>query len=119
MATLQGLLANPEVTFILILLALYPAGLTGLWVRKGVETRKGLKNIREQLEQQGYTVNDNWRKKYRRTFLYIWGPILGWVIVYIVIFKHTTLWGWLYSLLGLIIPIFGYHGKLFWPTVEE
>lgn len=107
----RQLIQSPiAIVALIFLLGMYPLGTTGLWIRKGVETKKALNNIQNK--------NNAWHEANRKATLYIWGPIAGWVIGYVLIFLYTSPLEFFFSFLGLIIPIFGYQGKRFWLTSE-
>ena len=107
----QEVIHNPiAIVMLVFLLGTYPLGTTGLWIRRGIETKKVLNKTKNK--------TDAWHKANRKSTLYIWGPIAGWLIGYILIFIYTSPLEFFFYLLGLIIPIFGYYGKRFWFTSE-
>lgn len=116
---IRPLIENPiAIVFLVFLLGMYPLGTTGLWIRKGVETKKQLEKLKNEAEGKGYTINEKWHKLNSQANWYIWGPIWGWIFGYFLIFVYCKPIEFFFSLLGLIIPAFGYFGKRFWLSAD-
>jgi hypothetical protein len=117
-----------NIVFLIFLVGMYPLGVSGLWVRKGIYIKNYMKRLpkvtimgKPATPKTGITVSyqilgkqvtieqaDNLANRY------IWIPIIGWAIGYILVFAYCRPIESMFSLLGLIIPAFGYYGKFFW-----
>jgi hypothetical protein len=86
---------------------------TGSLVRNGVETKKALEKARVEMAQQGMTPNEKFHGLNKSASLKIALPIAGWAIIYIVVFFAAPTTVFLFCLLLLIAPIFGYSGYKF------
>lgn len=96
---------------------LYMLGQTGVSIRQGIETKKALNKIREELAQQGMSVNEKWYSLDRQASNWIKMPILGWLAFYLgVLFLLPKLF--LFSLLLLIVPGLGFFGIVFVPSSD-
>lgn len=104
------------IAMLLFIGVLYLLGKTGQLVRKGVETKKALNKAKLDAAQKRLVVTSKWHEYNRKATLWITGPILGWIGVYVVLFLVLPLGTFLVSLLGLIPPVLGYFGIFFVPS---
>jgi len=83
---------------------------SGGLIRLGVETRKALANAQTEMAQQGAVPNEKFYATNRSAMLKIILPIVGWIVLYAVIFFAATLPIFLGSFLLLVAPAMGYNG---------
>lgn len=94
---------------------LYVLGQTGVSIRKGIETKKALNQIRDEFAQQGFIVNEKWDSLNQEATNSIRWPVLGWLAFYVgVLFLLPKLF--LFSLLLLIVPALGFFGIVLVPS---
>ena len=86
---------------------------TGRLVRTGVETKKALEKARAEMAQQGMTPNEKFHSLNRSASLKIVLPIVAWAILYIVVFFVAPTAVFLFCLILLSAPVFGYSGYKF------
>lgn len=72
-------------------IVLFPLGVTGMWVKEGIEGGKFLKAVL---------------------------PIFGWLVVYGLLFYFLPLKVFLYSLILFLIPILGFFGYVAVPKFD-
>lgn len=90
-------------------------GLTGLLLRRGVELRKVCNQSESVAAQKGYRLNENWYRDRRKAAWWIAGPIVGWVLIYLILFTVLPIRLSLFSLLGLLPVVLGYFGRFLIP----
>jgi len=95
---------------------LYLLGKTGQLVRKGVETRKTLNKTDREAGCEELVANEEWYVFNRKSILWIIGPVLGWVGIYLALLLVLPLRVFLFSLFVLIVPALGYFGIFFVPS---
>lgn len=96
---------------------LYMLGQTGVSIRTGIETKKALNKIKDELAQEGVSVNEKWHSLNKQASNWIRWPVLGWLLFYIgVLFLLPKLF--LLSLLLLIVPVLGFSGIVFVPSID-
>jgi hypothetical protein len=78
-----------------------------------VETRKALEKVRVEMDQQGAIPNEKFHGMKKTAMLKITLPIVGWVILYAIVFFGAPLTIFLGSLVLLIAPGIGYSGYKF------
>jgi len=94
---------------------LYVLGQTGVSIRKGIETKKALKKVREEAAQEGYIVNEKWHSLNQQASNWIRWPVVGWLAFYVgVLFLLPKLF--VFSLLLLIVPALGFFGIVLVPS---
>jgi membrane-bound ClpP family serine protease len=96
---------------------LYMLGQTGVSIRKGIETKKALNKIRDELAQEGVSVNEKWHTINQQASHWIGRPVVAWLLFYIgVLFLLPKLF--LFSVLLLIVPVLGFFGIVFVPSSD-
>ena len=97
----------------LLCLALYPLGKTGYLIRKGIVFKRGLRKVRELLHERNILPNEKFHKDNAKATLLIILPILGWFILYIILYNLLPFTKFIWTLLLLIAPILGFFGVFF------
>lgn len=97
----------------IVIAALNLLAKTGRLVRTGVETKKALQKVRMEMAQQGMTPNEKFQSLYKSASLKIILPIAAWALIYLVLFFTAPFAVFLFCLLLLIAPVFGYSGYKF------
>ena len=105
--------------FAVFLAILYAIGQVGYLLRRGVETKKGLRQAKEQAREKGYSFNQN---KYdelngKATQMIVF-PILGLILFYILLYVVLPGDLFFWSFLLIIAPVLGYFGKYVAPDVD-
>jgi hypothetical protein len=95
---------------------LYLIGITGQLIRKGIILKKYLAKSKKELLLKGYGVNEKYHELNRKSIYYIALPLLGWGIVYIILFYTFSSKHFLISLLGLVPVCLGFFGILIGPS---
>lgn len=95
---------------------LYLIGITGQLIRKGIILRKYLVKAKKECVLKGYVVNEKYHELNRKSTYYIAFPLLGWGIVYIILFSTFSSTNFLISLLGLVPVCLGFFGILIGPS---
>lgn len=102
----------------------YLLGRTGAMVKVGINTKSALNKARLNAKRQGVTVTPGWYSINRKATLYILSPVLGWLLVYFLLFwllsKINAPTGiYILALLPLIPVLLGSLGLVFKPLEEE
>jgi hypothetical protein len=103
---------------------LYPLGRTGAMVREGIGTKVALRKAKTSASRQGGSVLSGWHKTNRKATLYILGPIFGWPIVYMIVFRllqqiQAPTGVYILILLPMIPVVLGVMGLVFKPMEDE
>jgi hypothetical protein len=101
--------------WLLYILWLFGIMMSGRYFRKGRDKRKALKNYRDELEE-GYVVNDNWKKQYKKAGRTLALSVIGFILVLAlsyIIFGSKT---WIALLLAPLFFIGGYMGFMLKPS---
>jgi hypothetical protein len=101
--------------WLLYILWLFGIMMSGRYFRKGRDKRKALIKYRDELEE-GYVVNDNWRKQYKKAGRQIFFSILGCIIILV---PSVILFGdkvWIAYLLAPLFFLGGYMGFMIKPA---
>ena len=117
----DGLLAKAIHKFFPILLVggiLFGLGYSGLIFRRGFELKKALSEAKSEVEKKGNHVNDRWHSMSRHAIRRMWLPALFWTVVYCSLYIKFSLSDFLFSLIGLVLPVLGYFGFLVGPSFD-
>jgi hypothetical protein len=94
---------------------LYLIGTTGQLIRRGINLRTYLAKAKKEFLLKGFIANEKYHELNRKSTYYIVLPLLGWGIVYIILFGIFSSKNFLLSLLALIPVVLGFFGILFGP----
>jgi len=102
----------------------YILGSTGAQVNIGINTKSVLNKARLNAKRQGAEVTPSWHRANRKATLYIVSPVLGWTIIYLLLFRllsniNAPTGIYVLVLLPLIPVLLGSLGLVFKPIYEE
>jgi len=103
-------------TWIIVIIGigiLYLFGKGGLFIRKGVETKKALRKVRNEAYQKGWKITKKWHEFKIKSTVWIAGPVLVCILFYVFIFIILPLKLFLFCLVGVIAMMLGYFGIVF------
>lgn len=107
------------VVFAVFLAILYAVGQVGHVLRRGVETKKGLRLAWEQAIEKGYSFNQNkFNELNNKATQMIAFPILGMILFYILLYVMLPSDLFFWSFLLIIAPGLGYFGVYVAPDVD-